>query len=313
MDGKNVFPEGISGEVILDRITDNETIIKRIKAFGPSAPKVFEKGASLLYVNQGESVFGVPNNSKFEWIGAGDITTGVVIIIRNHTTKAQVGLAHVSDVQSISCLHHFLVIPNLDETTGESTELDLAVIGGCWSTQNNTVCDTSIRNVFGALEMMHACPVKLHISTVFVLDENMASPKPLCSGVAINTRTGEVLKAEFRTRGPCDTLRCARSMTDTNPGLVPAYDRAKDACVVLPFSWDSKAFTVDYYRIVEKMSEEKTLESFSEAPECESADFAQRNKDALKLLTFDTPEKYFVEKKPLFFNEKCEKEERAIN
>ena len=136
----------------------------------------------------------------------------------------------------------------------------------------------------------------------------MALPKPCCSGVAINTRTGEVCKAEFKTRGPCDTLRCAQSMTDTNPGLVPVYDRAKDAYVVLPFSWDRNAFTEDYYKIVEKMPAEKALVSFSEAPECESTDFVQRNKDALKLLTFETPEKYFAEKKPLFFNKKCEKE-----
>lgn len=311
MDGKNVFPEGISGEVILDRITDNKDIIKSIKTFGPSAPKKFEKGSfsPLLYVNQGESAFGVPNDSKFEWVGAGDITTGVVVIIRNRAAKAQIGVAHVNDIQSISCLHQFLVIPNLDESLGESTELDLVVVGGCWSTQNDAICETSIRNVFGVMEMMHACPVKLHVSNVLVLDENMASPKPLCNGVVINTRTGEVFKAEFgkESRGPCDTLRCARSMTDSELGLVPVYDRAKDAYVVLPFSWDSKAFTEEYYKMVEKMSDDKVLESFSEAPECENDDFVRRNKEALKLLTFETPEKCFAEKKPLFFDEKCVK------
>ena len=311
MDGKNVFSEGISGEVLLDRITDNEKVIKIIKTFGPSAPKKFEKGASapLLYVNQGESAYGVTKDSKFEWVGSGDIATGVVVIIRNRTTKAQIGLAHVTDVQSISCLHQLLVIPNLDEAAGESTELDLVIVGGCWSMKNDSICETSMRNVFGVLEMMHACPVKLHITTILVLDENMASPKPLCSGIAINTRTGEVFKAVFESesRGPCDTLRYARSMTDSELGLVPVYDRAKDAYVVLPFSWDRKAFTEDYYKIVEKMPDEKALESFSEAPECEGADFVRRNREALKILTFETPEKCFAEKKPLFFNEKGEK------
>lgn len=236
MDGKNVFSDGISGEVLLDRITDNENIIKTIKTFGPSAPKKFEKGTvtPLLYVNQGESAYGVPKDSKFEWIGAGDITTGVVVIIRNRTAKAQVGMAHVTDIQSISCLHQLLVIPNLDETAGESTELDLAIVGGCWSTENQSVCETSIRNVFGVLEMMHTCPMKLHIATILVLDENMAAPKPMCSGVAINTRTGEVFRADFGGRERAVRHASLRKVDDGLGAGPRACLRPYEGCVRRP-------------------------------------------------------------------------------
>lgn len=303
-----LFVDGVSlesfktGEALYKNALKHEGLVARTSAFASAPVEEFLEGSSVLYTGQREVSTPVPSTSRFEWIATDDGTTCVMVAVWQKGSTSYSGITHIDGKESAASLEEKLIAP-LASASKSGEGIEVVIAGGCWSPGFPKTCSTSVEMVSLVLEFLNKAKASLHLRVLLALKDNPVKGLPLCTGLALNTRTGEARRAHCVTHGPLFPVRYLYLWsTPLVPKLCPIYDAEKDLYAIPPPS-NFKIIGTDMAAVMMMVTSDD-LTNFSTSPECEPPRFASDTKSAAAIVLAGNIDTYFPDGKAAYYDEK---------
>ncbi|CAG9855640.1 unnamed protein product [Phyllotreta striolata] len=231
----------------------------------------------LLYVQQRELAATVPHDKNVSILGADDVTTCLIVVVR-HSGSGAVAMAHLdgSGTDEAVCT----MVQRVQELALGYPEgrIELQLIGGF-----NDPRHYSDEIFFNVINSFHKHPIEIDLTLACTGELNTTIrggiPWPIIYGVGVNVKTGEIFPATFPDKGPDHSLRCARYLTGV-PQVLDIYDSVLGLLRIGPFNYEPLR-GVDLWL---EQTDDFILQHLSTCPEVQPPHFVMQIRAALKYI-----------------------------
>jgi len=218
--------------------------------------------------------------SNFDWLGSGDATTCVIVLLRADNSK-RVSVGHFDGADNqitgqVGCSLSAMINSFTEEERNQG--LCAHLVGGyCDEKDQGKLLTNKI------LEVFSNSAVNIHLDTFFTDRLNTEQkpkigPVPRTQGAAIHTQTGQViLVSNFKFRGPEIPLRSIHSFLGSHQ-LQNIYDPHTNHMTLGPYyyqPWTKEA------KLLLNNSDKELLQNMSTSPKVEGPNFVKEMRRAL--------------------------------
>lgn len=220
----------------------------------------------LVYLHQREMAATVPHDKNVTILGADDVTTCLIVVVR-HSGSGAVAMAHLDGAgtdEAVSTMIQRVQDLAIGYPEGR---IELQIIGAYSSGRS-----FSEEIFYNIMASFHKQLVEIDLTMACVGELNTTIradiPFPIIYGVGFNTRTGELFPATFPDKGPDLALRKARFLRG-NTQVLDIYDYNMGLLRIGPFNYQPLR-SADLWL---QQSDEFILQHLSTSPEVEPPHF----------------------------------------
>lgn len=244
------------------------------EAFCKQKPRTVSE-IGLLYVGQREMAGTTPEDDTIETIGTEDATTCHMVVLR-HTGSGAVCVSHFDGCGTEKAVNDMIDIVNNLSSDKPQGRLELHLFGG--------FCDddeTSGKLSKNVIKAFHQSKEEIYLMTACISDWNNVRKErkswPIVYGIAVNVKSGNIVRAQFTSHGPDQPIRHARHFTGSEE-VLNIYDPKSKLLKIGPFEYT----TIGEIEILCGIPDRFLLENFSTSPDQEPTHFIDNVRAALK-------------------------------